>query len=299
MAKRLTTAEFIEKAKAVHGDKYDYSKVGYEGTKKKVSITCPIHGEFEQTPNDHFSGCGCRDCGYEVLSHKNAYATSDFIQKARKAHGDVYGYGKVKYKNSGTKVIITCPIHGDFEQIPRNHCSSAGCPSCGREASAILRSLSKEEFSKKANAVHGDKYGYSEVEYENNKKKVSITCPIHGEFEQAPDRHLSGSGCPKCYSYTGRTIVYVVRIESHGEEMLKIGITNQEVSQRFGSRHPDQHATEIATLEFKERRDAETIEAYLHAKHKKHQFTPKVKFGGHTECFNIEALETIKQDFGA
>jgi len=161
------------------------------------------------------------------------------------------------------------------------------------------RRKTTEEFIIDARAVHGDKYDYSKVEYKNSKTKAMIVCQKHGEFTQTPTHHLYGCGCPSCHSFTGRTIVYLVHIESHGEEMLKIGITNREVEQRFNiHHHPEQHVTEIATLEFEDREDARTIEAYLHTKHRRHRYTPKVKFDGYTECFNIEALETIKQDFG-
>ena len=226
--------------------------------------------------------------------------TEEFIRDAKAVHGDRYDYSKVEYVNAHTKVTITCPIHGDFDQQPTSHISSCGCPECRTDGNRERGRKTTKEFIRDAKAVHGDRYDYSKVEYVNAHTKVTITCPLHGDFEQAPASHTNGAGCPACYSYTGRTIVYLIRIESHGEKMLKIGITNHEVEQRFSAAngHPDQHVTEIATLEFKDRQDAKTIEAYLHAKHKRHQFTPEVKFRGHTECFNIEALETIKQDFG-
>ena len=57
---------------------------------------------------------------------------------------------------------------------------------------------SKEEFIKRANEKHGDKYNYSKVDYVNNQAKVCIICPEHGEFWQTPNSHLNGVGCPKC-----------------------------------------------------------------------------------------------------
>ena len=62
----------------------------------------------------------------------------------------------------------------------------------------MRKRMSFEEFVKKAQGVHGDKYDYSQVNYVNSKTKVKIICPIHGEFEQAPEKHWLGRGCPFC-----------------------------------------------------------------------------------------------------
>ena len=181
------TKEFIAKAKAVHGDKYDYSKVNYVDCNTKVTIICPSHGEFEQAPRTHLSGRGCPDCA------KQRMTTEEFIEKAKKVHGDKYDYSKVKYVNKDTKVTIICPTHGEFEQNPRSHLTGQGCPACGGS-----RKVTTEEFIKKARKVHGDKYDYSKVDYVNNNTKVTIICPTHGEFEQKPSGHLTGRGCPYC-----------------------------------------------------------------------------------------------------
>lgn len=58
--------------------------------------------------------------------------------------------------------------------------------------------MTKEEFIEKSKVIHGDRYDYSRVNYKNNKTKVCIICPIHGEFWQRPNNHLSGQGCPYC-----------------------------------------------------------------------------------------------------
>jgi hypothetical protein len=78
MAKKLTTETFIQRAREVHGDKYDYSKVNYINSYTKVEIICPIHGSFWQTPGHHLYGEGCKHC-----HRKNFYTTEIFIQKAK------------------------------------------------------------------------------------------------------------------------------------------------------------------------------------------------------------------------
>ena len=193
MSKRLTREEFIERARKVHGDKYDYSKVDYVSIHAKVCIICPKHGEFWQDPSSHLSGVGCSKCGHEKIGKKNSSNSDEFIDKSRKVHGDKYDYSKVEYKNNRTKVCIICPEHGEFWQTPNNHLIGQGCPIC----SGNVR-LTKEEFINRAKGVRGDKYDYSNVEYVNTETKVRIICPKHGEFLQSPHTHLNGNGCPKC-----------------------------------------------------------------------------------------------------
>ena len=152
-AQGMTTDEFIERAKKVHGDKYDYSKVKYENTETKVCIICPKHGEFWQTPHHHLNGIGCPYCGAKK------YDTKEFIRRAKEIHGDKYDYSKTNFIGKKYKVIITCPIHGDFEQLPLNHLKGSGCPECGRhfgkQEKAVLKLLK-------------EKYGHVEYQYTND-----------------------------------------------------------------------------------------------------------------------------------
>lgn len=196
MSRKLTTVEFVQKAREVHGDKYDYSKVNYKNATTKVCIICPKHGEFEQMPSMHLYGNGCPKCGVASRSSYSRSNTENFIKKAKDVHGDKYDYSKVEYKNNYTKVCIICSTHGEFYQKPNSHLNGRGCPKCGN---AIK--LTKVEFVKRAKEVHGDTYSYSKVEYESTKDKVCIICPKHGEFFQIPKEHLRGSGCPKCANF--------------------------------------------------------------------------------------------------
>ena len=126
----LSTEEFIEKAKEIHGDKYDYSKAKYIDNRTKVCIICHEHGEFWQIPNSHLNGNGCFDCSYVERGLKRNSTTEEFIEKARKVHGDKYDYSKVEYVNAKTKVCIICHEHGEFWQTPNSHLSGQGCPKC-------------------------------------------------------------------------------------------------------------------------------------------------------------------------
>jgi hypothetical protein len=115
--------------RAIHGDKYSYEKVVYIGALDKITITCPKHGDFTQTPSNHLKGQGCKSCQYENMTS----STDEFIEKAIEVHGDRYSYEKVVYVNALTKIIITCPKHGDFLQRPSSHLQGMGCNSCALE----------------------------------------------------------------------------------------------------------------------------------------------------------------------
>lgn len=193
--KRLTKGIFIERAKQIHGDKYDYSEVNYVNANTKVKIICPIHGEFLQTPSRHINmKQGCPKC-----SHQSYPNTSEiFIEKAKSIYGDKYTYDKVNYKNNKTHVIITCPDHGDFNVRPDNFLHNHGCPKCGILMKPQCVPWTKEKFIEKAKSIYGDKYTYDKVNYIHSEVKVIITCPKHGDFKITPDNFLRGHSCPHC-----------------------------------------------------------------------------------------------------
>ena len=204
--KKLNTQEFVERARLIHGDKYDYSKVNYVNRRVKVMIGCPIHGFRLQYPEVHLNGCGCRLCGIEKGAKMRTLTKEDFVAKARIVHGDYYTYDKVVYVNSRTQVKITCPIHGDFEQAPSSHLFGQGCPLCGLAKISQKKSLTQEQVIELFKQSHPeDNYDYSKVLYVGSTVPVEIICPIHGSFFQTPVTHIHGShGCPACgYSKIG------------------------------------------------------------------------------------------------
>ena len=187
--KRLkTTKKFIEDCKLVHGNKYDYSLVEYVGNRKKVKIICSIHGEFNQIPYNHLSGKGCSKCGDK---RKNI---DKFIKESKNIHGDRYDYSLVDYKNMKTKVKIICPIHGEFEQIPKVHIRGSEYAKC----SSDNRKISNVDFITRSSNKHFNFYDYSLTNYTGWNNQVEIICPKHGKFKQMSGKHLNGKGCPKC-----------------------------------------------------------------------------------------------------
>jgi len=135
---RLTTEQFVRKAKEKHGDKYDYSKSVYVACRIKVIIICPIHKEFLQCPEDHTSkkGRGCSKCANDRTRIRLRSNTPTFIKKAKAIHGDRYNYSEVVYKAAKIKITIICSIHGPFTQQPSNHLCGWGCSKCGDDSSS-------------------------------------------------------------------------------------------------------------------------------------------------------------------
>jgi len=188
MAKKLTTETFIEKARAVHGDLYDYSKVVYVNTYTKVIIIDPEFGKFEQTPSNHLQGNGnSKRSGCEKISQEV------FLKKSRETHGDTYDYSKSFYKNNITKIKIIDPIFGEFYQLPTRHMNGSGHPKRKNK-----KNLSKGEISKKIYDKHGNKYTYYKKTWGDQLSKILIECNTHGKFKQALQNHIRGQGCPKC-----------------------------------------------------------------------------------------------------
>jgi hypothetical protein len=192
----------IEKFKEIHNNKYDYSLVKNSSLSDKSIIICPIHGEFKQLLGSHLRGFGCIKCS--VLSHTKTIEeyskeTEEYIKKAKLKHGNKYDYSKTKYTGVKDKSTIICPIHGEFKQVLYNHLNGQGCSKCGHIKSYTHNKSSTIEFIEKALKVHDEKYKYEKSIYgTNNNTKLVITCPIHGDFLQTPHNHLKGFGCKKC-----------------------------------------------------------------------------------------------------
>lgn len=192
----MAAESFAAKARKVHGENYDYSEVKYVRAVNKVRIVCRKHGIFMQTPNGHLGGAGCPKCGGETLRAQFAHDKATFVRNARKIHGRRYSYVG-EYSNNKTPIRIRCPKHGDFEQVPAGHLTGSGCPFCGVEKSIFIRSLTHNEFLKKARVVHGNKFAYPD-RYKKATQKIQIRCPKHGIFRQTPNSHLGGNGCRIC-----------------------------------------------------------------------------------------------------
>lgn len=230
--------------------------------------------------------------------------TEQFIIKAKTVHGDKYTYELVDYKHSKDKVKIICPIHGIWGQTPNVHLSGKGCPHCaGNEA---LSATAKSEFTTKANIIHNSKYSYELVEYKHSKEKVKIICKHHGIYEQVPNSHLQGRGCPVCaLSETGWTrtkfkdkciknnnskgILYILECFNDNERFIKIGITSNSIKKRYDSTKDMPYNYKILHELVADPEVIYDLETLLHKKSINYRYTPITQFGGSsTECFEAD-----------
>ena len=214
--------KFIKKANVKFNNKFDYSKVKYINNHTKVKIICPEHGEFEQTPDNHLnSKYGCPECTLNYNRRNRTIKTfTKWINIAKDKFNSKYTYYIDEYINSNftsnDKVRITCPKHGDFEQLIYDHAKSQyGCKFCAGEITAQLTNTKrsetlantfakqrlgkKEQFVEKANSKFNNKFDYSKFNYDGNDKESIIICPEHGEWTTSVVAHLNSTyGCPSC-----------------------------------------------------------------------------------------------------
>lgn len=231
MNSAMTTEEYIEQAKIVHGETYDYTPTDYRSYKKMIRIRCKKHDYvFQLLPKTHLHGVGCPICEQEylmeyeqrkqeilekrkvkwerikqkreisskLLADKPAgipYGVEEFLRLARLIHEDDFDYPNIKqeYKNLNTPITIHCNEHdSNFLQKPIKHLRGQGCPRC------IGRHQTTESFIQDATYLHQERYTYEKVKFNGAEKKVIITCKTHGDFKMLPGEHLRGKGCPHC-----------------------------------------------------------------------------------------------------
>lgn len=194
---------FINEAKKIHNNFYDYKNVNFIRNDEKVEVICPIHGSFFITPKNHLlNKAGCKQCGIEKRSKIQSKSQDTFIKELQKIYGDLYDFSKVEYVNNKTKVIVTCPIHGDYHVSPKSLLKGKKCAKCAALKRGKNKRLTREEFIKKANKIHRNKYDYSDSIFITTSDKITIKCEKHGYFTQYANSHLRGRGCPLC-SYNG------------------------------------------------------------------------------------------------
>lgn len=193
--KKQNTDQVIKKFKTKHGDYYDYSKVDFIGSHIKVTIICPVHGEFQQTPAIHLRGSGCVVCNNAQRGKNRRTSHGAMIEAFKGVHGLRYDYTPTIYTTSRSKVTVNCRIHGAFDVLPTNHLRGRGCSLCN--SASAYQTGEVDPFVVLAR-VHHNKYDYSKASYTTSKGLLTIICPEHGEFVQEFTSHKMGHGCPTC-----------------------------------------------------------------------------------------------------
>jgi hypothetical protein len=147
--KNITTERFVQKAKMIHCNKYDYSKSVYKTANLPIEIICYKHGNFFQRPYSHLAKKGCFKCGEEIFMSRTK-TLENFIKDANKIHHNIYDYSLVDYKNCQTYIDILCIKHGVFKQKPTTHLTGRGCPICNNSKGELeiwhLLELNNIEF---------------------------------------------------------------------------------------------------------------------------------------------------------
>ena len=194
---KLTTEEFINKAKAVHGDRYDYSKVEYVDARTNVCIICKKHGEFWQRPSHHTDGRGCSKCAFEVNAAKMRFWTKE------KCHEVASKYAEMKTFRTECKDAYNAAMKHKWlkDYTWLSYKIDVSKPKKKRQ------SYTQEEIIEKIRSIFGEHYSYEKVEYKAMKVPITLVCHEkdangveHGEFMMRPDNIFSGKqGCPKCY----------------------------------------------------------------------------------------------------
>lgn len=241
---------FVERAKKVHGEKYDYSKVKYRTLKDKVIIICPVHGEFNQTPKLHVKQ-GCKQCGIDKRAAQKRFSLAAFIEKATNVHSNKYDYSQVVYKNGALNVDIICKVHGPFSQIANSHVQGQGCPKCGLLSQVTSR------------LHHG--------------------CWKYSDWEQAGavSKHFVGFQ------------LYVIRCWNNDEEFIKVGKTFISIAKRFYTKLQMPYNYQIIEHRFGTAREISKAEKEIHANFKSLKYVPSTHFNGKQECFSIAALPKL------
>lgn len=177
----------------LHNNFYNYEYVDYKGSKEKVIIVCPVHGQFLQTPMLHKRGCGCPKC---ARNYGPTLSTEQIVSRLKREYKDRYDLSLVEWKGSEQPIIIICKKHGQFSRFYPDYKPEHLCRECQLEAQHDEVS---KDFERKANKIHKGKYKYKLETYKSVVHLVTIICLVHGEFEQTAGNHLyKECGCPKC-----------------------------------------------------------------------------------------------------
>ncbi len=225
LSRRKPFEDFLAKAKEVHGDRYNYSRVDFVSFSESVEIVCETHGSFYQTPTVHIKGHGCKACAVETTGELKRKSLED-------AAPWVFSDPEVTpilstYLKATSPMSFVCNRHGEFSRMLNSYKTGYSiCKECNVEKDAQSRSSNTESFIEKAKQIFPD-YDYSRVAYTRVSGYVDVVCEKGHSFSQRAGNLLQGYGCPSCsktgFSYNKKGSLYVLKI---GDSFGKIGITH-------------------------------------------------------------------------
>lgn len=243
----------------------------------------------------------------------------EFLKDAKATHGDLYDYSKTIYTNSHDKIIITCKVHGDFTMKATSHTiNKQGCAQCAGNVK-----MTTKDFVIKAKEVHGDLYNYDKVEYTTAHSKVTVNCPIHGDFNQQAYVHLQNHGCPECgsiaaglknldnpdiWTYRGwaeagetsnyfqEYSLYIIECWNKDDERFyKVGKTFMALNRRFTNGKVMPYAWRLIEKLIGSPEYISGLEEYLHKHLKDYRVVPSTQFNGSRECYTDYCLDNYKR----
>ena len=199
----LTTAEWIKRARKVHGERYSYDKSKYVTGKTKLIVTCKEHGDFEINPSNHVSlKRGCKVCsGGSFLNADNSkkrLTQKQFLFKANEVAPENLDFTKSVYKDTRTNVTVTCKIHGDFLIRPGNLFQGGNCRHCSADLAGKKHRVSKKQLVQRLKDKFGDLYEIDADSLTQATSKARLKCASHGWFEGVIGNLINSSGCPRC-----------------------------------------------------------------------------------------------------
>jgi len=245
-----------------------------------------------------------------TIIQRKRYTMMEFTSQSSKIHNNKYDYSNVSFDKISDLVTIICPIHGEFQQIAKNHFKGHGCYQCYNDSRGSKRAYTKEQIVKRATDIWGDRFDYSEMEYTGILNRHEIKCNLCGQkFTQDLNNHINykKNGCPNCQNERGwsRTqwtdyckkanrnvaIVYIVRCFSEDEEFIKIGITSASTIRRF---HRIPYEYEIIKEIKGSPLFAYNKEIELHQKFVRYKLKPLKRFKGEGECYSIDIQQLLQ-----
>lgn len=313
---------FIEDATAKFGNKFDYSQIKYQKQIAPITIICPEHGSFQQTPVRHLNSVhGCPQCGVDArASQKVALAAARFLKIFRDRHGDRLVLLS-DYENAKERIKVRCSLHDlEFEITPdRLMTAKHACPKCVQDDTRNRLRLSQEEFVSRLREKYGDRISLEKTRYVDTETPLVITCERHGDVEVDPRYfYRSTHGCPKCGNEEtgyagyrlqklesgegrskGATKIGVMKVEVFGIQSYKLGITSRTIEKRY--REFVREVLFEATLD---EYDALKLERLLHGKYAEYRDTRIFKAGmrngkrwaGDSEVYFKKAIPKIIED---
>jgi hypothetical protein len=307
--------KFIEKAKNIHGNKYDYKAEDYIDSREEMEIFCKNHKKvFRQRPSAHISGQGCPECGLESTIKNIMFSREDFIEKAISQYGDVYNYTDSMYNGMNSPITIRCPKHGNFtKNNANNFINGDGCPVCAKDF--IRRGHAAKFFDYFNNNENYSNLDFSKAIYVNNRTYIDIYCSDHEEwFKSTPNKISNGEGsvgCKQCLKlklsrWTIKSLKKIPNVDKttgyfyygkvQGVDGFKIGIT-KNLAQRLSVYRRDLQKSNsyfnyigyIKTTTIK----SSFIESLIKAAYKDYNVKTDLDFGGKSEIYNIDKTDLL------